>query len=585
MSVAIDDAVGPCPASRGIALIVDDDGTNRIILAGIMRRLGFEVAQVGDGEQAVAFVRERLPSLILMDVMMPRMDGFEATRLIRQITTDQYVPILFLTALDGAEDLSRCIEVGGDDFFLKPYEPSLLEAKLVAMQRSIDLHRKVREHRDELASYQGRLNSDMEIAASIFRTIWQRQALASENVRLHLQPVDTMNGDLILGCGAPSGSHYYLLGDFTGHGLPAAFCAMRVADIFYSMCAKGFTISEIIAELNEKLLAVLPSDRFFAACLISVDDDGNGLTVWNGGMPDLLVLDEANREVARVASANLPLGIVDSAQTDSRVERVAVAPGHRFLAYSDGLIEAHAPDGKMFGEARLAEVIAGAAAGEDLVSRVLGALDRHLQSRPLHDDVSLLQVTCGARPQEVEAECARAARSHRPASAWSVQTTLSGSAMRSSDPVPTLVQCITELQGLEAHRQPLFTILSELYSNALEHGLLGLDSALKNGADGFTRYYQLREARLAALEDGRIEVRLRHEPRGPEAGELVIELSHDGIGFDPLSLPSTTSADTALSGRGIRLVRALSESLTYSHDGRTATVVYRWPVAAQRGSK
>ena len=579
MSVATDEMVGTPSTSRGIALIVDDDGTNRIILAGIMRRLGFEAAQVGDGEQAVAFVREQLPTLILMDVMMPRMDGFEATRRIRQITTDQYVPILFLTALDAAEDLSRCIEVGGDDFFPKPYEPSLLEAKLVAMQRNIELHRKVREHRDELANYQGRMHSDMQIAASIFRTIWQRQALASENVRLHLQPVETMNGDLVLGCGAPSGVHHYLLGDFTGHGLPAAFCAMRVADIFYSMCAKGFTISEIIAELNEKLLAVLPADRFFAACLISVDDDGTGLTVWNGGMPDLLVLDTANREVARVTSGNLPLGIVDNSQSDSRVERVAVAPGHRVLAYSDGLIEAHAPDGTMFGEVRLAEVIAAAAPGEDLVSRVLAALDRHLKSRPLHDDVSLLQVTCGVHNQGLDADCARSARSERPSSAWSIQTTLSGPSMRSSDPVPTLVQCVTELQGLEAHRQPLFTILSELYSNALEHGLLGLDSALKSGADGFTRYYELREQRLAALADGSVEVRFRHEPRGPEAGELVIEMSHDGMGFDPSSLPASLPAEPALSGRGIGLIRALSESLTYSPDGRTATVVYRWPVA------
>lgn len=566
-------------APRGIALVVDDDATNRMILAGIMRRLGFEVAQAGDGEEAVAFVRQQIPAIVLMDVMMPRMDGFEATRRIRTLITDEYVPILFLTALDGTDDLSRCIEVGGDDFFLKPYEPRLLEAKLVAIQRNIDLHRRIREQRDELARYQARLKTDMEIAASIFSTIWKRQALSAGNVRFHLQPVETMNGDLILGCITPSGGRCYLVGDFTGHGLPAAMCAMRVADIFYSMAGKGFSLSEIVTELNEKLVSVLPIDRFFAACLIELDAEGTGLTVWNGGMPDLVVFDGDNAEVARVPSRNLPLGVLDNAHLEFSTERVAVGTDYRLLAYSDGLVEAHGADGELFGPERVDAVVAAAPAGANLVERLLTALDEHLGERALHDDVSILEIVCDPQPTATGTEEGDPCRVEKRAMHWSMETTLSADAIRDGDPVPTLVQYLTEIQGLSAHRQPLFTIIAELYSNAVEHGLLRLDSALKQAPDGFMRYYELREARLAALEAAEIRIAFAHEALAEDQGELTLTLSHDGAGFDAARLLERAGAPGSdrFSGRGIPLVRALCTSLEYSDDGRTAIARYRWP--------
>lgn len=577
-----DAGTGTPPAvQRGLALVVDDDGTNRVILSGLMRRLGFEVVQATDGHEAVSAVSDCVPDIILMDIMMPRMDGYEATRRIRGIIVDKYVPILFHTAIDDRRLLVRCIEVGGDDFFLKPYDPQLLEAKLVAVQRNIDLHGRLRENRDELARYHARQEADMRVAASIYSTISNRQseALAQQDVRMHLEPVEAMNGDLVLACTTPNGNRHFLVGDCTGHGLPAALSALKVSDIFYAMSAKGFAIAEIIAELNAKLAMVMPVDRFFAACLMALDHTAEVLTIWNGGMPDAYVQDPEMRIVADVRSQNLPLGIIDNARMDSKVETIPIKPGYSFFACSDGVVEAHSESGEMFGTERLLRVLQAPDSAGDVVTRVRAALAAHTGYRPIHDDVSLLHVVCRPVTEGVTSDDSIPLVINKAPATWSMRSEFDPDAIRFSDPLPTLIHYVTEIQGLQAFRQQIYTILGELFSNAVEHGLLGLDSSIKQEPAGFLKYYERRELGLADLKSGSVRIGFAHQPTGARSGELTIEVSHSGRGFDPEAVFTNLGpSDDArrFSGRGLTLIRALAKSLEYADGGCRARVVYAW---------
>lgn len=576
-------AVAPATSAgnRGLALVVDDDGTNRVILSGLMSRLGFEVAQATDGVEAVGFVSEMIPDIILMDIMMPRMDGYEATRRIRALITDNYVPILFHTAIDDRRLLVRCIEVGGDDFFLKPYDPQLLEAKLVAVQRNIDLHGRLRENRDELARYHSRQEADMRVAASIYSTISRRQAEALElrDIRAHLQPVEAMNGDLVLACLTPSGNRHFLVGDCTGHGLPAALSALKVSDIFYAMSEKGFALTEIVAELNVRLAAVMPVDRFFAASLIALDYASEVLTIWNGGMPDVYVLDEKHDVVKTAASRNLPLGIVDNARLDANIETVPIKPGYRVFACSDGLVEAHSDSNEMYGTERLLKVLSSAPAGADLVASVLDSMHAHIGTRPLHDDVSVLEVTCRPVSEGIASNDPKVAVVSKVPATWQMTSVFDPDAIRHSDPLPTLIHYVTEIQGLQGFRQQIYTVLAELYSNAVEHGLLGLESKIKQEPEGFLKYYESRESGLAQLAHGHVSIAFRHTPDGSSAGKLCIEVSHTGQGFDAEAFLASQQSgvdETKFSGRGMALIRAIADSLEYADEGRIARVVYSW---------
>jgi two-component system, HptB-dependent secretion and biofilm response regulator len=131
------------------------------------------------------------------------------------------------------------------------------------------------------------------------------------------------------------------------------------------------------------------------------------------------------------------------------------------------------------------------------------------------------------------------------------------------------------LQGLHAHRERLYTILAELFANALEHGLLGLDSALKHTPQGFVAYYIARERSLAALEHGWINIALTHTAMGT-AGQLTLRIEDSGPGFEYQRCQPDLAANRTHSGRGIPLVRALCQALTYHGAGNCVEAVYVW---------
>ncbi|RZA11308.1 MAG: response regulator, partial [Proteobacteria bacterium] len=113
-------------------LIADDNVTDRLLLSSIVRRQGHSVVTAGDGQEAVDVFRQVRPQLVLLDAMMPVMDGFQAAREIKRLAGESLVPIIFLTSLSEEQALVRCLEAGGDDFLAKPYNQVILAAKIVA---------------------------------------------------------------------------------------------------------------------------------------------------------------------------------------------------------------------------------------------------------------------------------------------------------------------------------------------------------------------------------------------------------------------------------------------------------------------
>jgi PAS domain S-box-containing protein len=126
-------------------LVVDDTATNRQILQVFLKKLGFVVITAEDGAQAVARFAVDKPDIVLMDVMMPVMDGFEATRRIKAASGSRWVPVVFLTALDKEEDLVNGLDSGGDDYLTKPISFVVLDAKLRSLRRTLALQSTLEE--------------------------------------------------------------------------------------------------------------------------------------------------------------------------------------------------------------------------------------------------------------------------------------------------------------------------------------------------------------------------------------------------------------------------------------------------------
>ena len=120
----------PSPPVRQTLLLVEDNEDNRIIYSTVLRHLGYEVVEAMDGLQAVALARSRLPDLILMDISIPEMDGWEATRVLRADETTKHIPIIALTAHALPDDRERATSVGFTAYLAKPIEPRAVVAEV-----------------------------------------------------------------------------------------------------------------------------------------------------------------------------------------------------------------------------------------------------------------------------------------------------------------------------------------------------------------------------------------------------------------------------------------------------------------------
>jgi two-component system, HptB-dependent secretion and biofilm response regulator len=553
-------------------LIAEDNAADRMLLSTIVRRQGHRTLTAANGLEAVALFEQERPQLVLMDALMPLMDGFEAARRIKQLAGEELVPIIFLTSLTEGEALVRCLEAGGDDFLAKPYNRVILEAKINAMERLRRLQDTVLKQRDLIAKHNEHLLTEQRVAKAVFDKVTHSGCLDAPNIRYLQSPYAVFNGDLMLAAFKPSGGMHVLLGDFTGHGLPAAIGAMPLAEVFYGMTAKGYSLAEVLREINAKLKRILPLGVFCCATLLNISFQRQIVEVWNGGLPDGYLLRSSGERLPLV-SRHLPLGVLEPASFNDKYEVYPLALGDRVFLLSDGVLEARNPEGELFGEARLLEVFAHNRVPAQLFAEIQQALT--LFSGEQQDDVSLLEVSLvedGALTRHPLA-FADSGQSH-PLD-WSASFEFRGETLRHFNPLPFLLQLLLEVQGLRPQGGALYAVLAELYSNALEHGVLGLDSALKSDAEGFAEYYRQRSQRLARLSDGYVRFHLRLQPEAG-GGRLVVRVEDSGPGYDPSRVLAQQAHVSGLSGRGLTLVRQLSERCSWDAGGQGVSVEFSW---------
>ncbi|MDI3395382.1 fused response regulator/phosphatase [Pseudomonas sp. V98_8] len=558
-------------------LIAEDSAADRMLLSSIVRRQGHQVLTAANGAEAVEMFRQQRPQLVLMDAMMPVMDGFEAAAQIKALAGETLVPIIFLTSLSENQALARCLEVGGDDFLAKPYNQVILAAKIKAMDRLRRLQATVVQQRDQIARHHEYLLNEQRVAKAVFDKVAHSGCLNAPNIRYLQSPYALFNGDLLLAAFTPAGDMHVLLGDFTGHGLPAAVGAMPLAEVFYGMTAKGYGLAETLREMNAKLKRILPVDMFCCATMLCLSVQNRSVEVWNGGMPDGYLHSVASGERTPLTARHLPLGVLSPPTFDDRTEVFPMALGDRIFLLSDGVIDTCDADEQLFGVQRLQQVFAANRQPDTLFEDIEQALrDFRGEAR---DDVSMVEVSLPAPTQASPPLPIYSDSGQSCPLDWSASFEFRAATLKRFNPLPYLLQLLQEVHGLRAQSGALYSVLAELYSNALEHGVLGLDSSLKRDVSGFTRYYQQRNARLDELEDGYVRVHLQVTPQG-EGGCLAIRVEDSGKGFDVGRVLERPVDPVRLSGRGIRLIRQLGHNASWSDDGRSARVEFLWKALA-----
>jgi DNA-binding response OmpR family regulator len=270
-------------------LVADDTDTDRLILESIVRKEGHHVVSACNGLEAIQVYSVEKPDIVLLDALMPELDGFGAARKIKELAGDELVPIIFLTSLSDTESLVQCLDAGGDDFLSKPYNRIILQAKIKSFNRMREMHSTMLTQRNQIVQYNNRLLQEQTVAKHVFDNVAHSGCLNASNVRYFLSSLAVFNGDVLVAAMRPNGSMMVLLGDFTGHGLPAAIGAMPLASTFYGMVSKGFSMTDILREINGKLKNILPVGIFCCATMMDINFRKKRLKIWNGGLPDCFV--------------------------------------------------------------------------------------------------------------------------------------------------------------------------------------------------------------------------------------------------------------------------------------------------------
>ncbi len=567
------------PAFATKVLVADDNAVDRKVLSAIVRRAGYQVIDAVDGNDALEKYYAQAPDLVLLDALMPGKDGFAVAREIKAGSQDKFVPIIFLTSLTEASELARCVEAGGDDFLSKPYNRVILNAKLSALQRVRDMHQTLQRQRDEISKHHMQLVADQEAAKAVFDNVAHARHLDVSYIKHLLSPLALFNGDVLLAAQNPNNNVYVLLGDFTGHGLAAAIGALPLSDVFYGMTAKGFSLPEIMRECNRKLCSVLPAGYFCCAAGLYIDFGRQTVEFWNGGLPSVylrrkqaLALKPA---LLPLASNHLPLGILSADKFSDVTEVVEVAQGDRLFMATDGVIEARDENGSYYGSHRLESMVR-----ESPIDQVFGSVKRDvygfMQEQDRDDDITMVEIEI-VPADTIQAKASPPVEAGGP-SDWKFSYELGCESLKNFNPLPLLQQVLMEAPYLRTRSTEIYTVMAELYSNALEHGVLGLNSSMKSSAEGFAQYYA---ARAKALEqvDGWVRFSFSAYVQQTRV-KLEIRVEDSGAGFDYVTYLQKAREDSAQNngyhGRGVKLLWDLCNRVDYIAPGNAVEVHMSW---------
>lgn len=566
-------------------LIADDNDSDRLILSTIVKKQGHQVFCAADGSQAVETFENERPDIVLLDALMPKMDGFEAARQIRKLAGEELVPIIFLTSLKDAASLAECLDAGGADFLSKPYNRVILEAKISAFGRLRQLQETVREQRDRLELHHDRLIHEQEVAKSVFDNIAHPGCMKVPNIRYLLSPMAVFNGDMAVAARKPDGGMYVLLGDFTGHGLPAAIGAMPASEIFYGMSNKGFSMQEILAEINKKLKRILPVGVFCCTAMVDFNYEKEIIQVWLGGLPDIFHYKVKTKEIVEIKSKHLPLGVLSPERFNSEVQVFPMARGDKLYLWSDGIHEACNADDEMFGTEQLRKTFENTQDPNQLFDETLREVERFTNNSAQDDDHTMVEVTMvteeefklsfGEKPKQVVENAGGPLD-------WTLVYILRPQTLAHFNPLPLLTHVLMDVPGLRQQSSKLYTILAELYSNGLEHGVLGISSKLKESADGFSKYYRKREEKLKELESkndvenvDQVQITLIHKPT-EKGGCLTMRVEDTGQGFDYQKYTHLADGNSGYCGRGVSLIASMCSRFEYFGVGNIVEADFDW---------
>ena len=375
-------------------LVVDDEPRNVRILQIHLNAQGYTVYTAEDGVEALDVVERDAPDLILLDINMPKMDGFEVVKQIRANKATEFIPIVMITALrDTRENRIKSIEAGADDFIEKPFDSLEVLARVRSLLR-------IKEYQDTLAKHNARLEEELQMARSIQEILIPQngvQELSGFRIASRCCPEMAVGGDFFDVWEIVPNRLGVFISDVMGHGVSAAFVTVFIKTILAEF-------QELIEDnpgylleiLNTRFNDLISSRLFmFATAFCGIIDLGKEeLVCANAGHSFPLLCDGHQQTCYAIGDKNTGNGLGIWRESVYETVRYPFGPLSKIFLYTDGVYEAKSPQGVEFTVERLQKLVSECASqsAAKLIVSVSEAVDTFTANCPKDDDLTLLAI-------------------------------------------------------------------------------------------------------------------------------------------------------------------------------------------------
>ncbi|MGD8261783.1 MAG: SpoIIE family protein phosphatase [Desulfobacterales bacterium] len=367
-------------------LLVDDNPTNLQVLFQTLEGVQCKLLIAKDGESALTIAEKALPDLILLDIMMPGIDGYEVCSRLKANASTAYIPIIFLSALGETEDKVKGLQLGAVDYITKPFQP---EEVIARVNTHLTIHRLKRE----VETQKDQLEHELEVVSLVQRRLLPKHLpeIAGFKLGVHYETSRYAGGDYYDIIELPDNGWGFLIADAEGHSAPAAVLMAMTCALFRALPSSAADPAEVLTYLNRHLCKV--ADPSFMTALYAVYDTNSAtLKVARAGHPMPMIYRASEGKASEfVCDGVYPMGIEPYEQTVPITE-TTLEKGDRLLVYTDGLTERFNVDGSAYGEERLLQMLATnpIANPQEIIAAIMGDVEQFANGHPADDDQALL---------------------------------------------------------------------------------------------------------------------------------------------------------------------------------------------------
>ncbi|MBS0452620.1 MAG: fused response regulator/phosphatase [Proteobacteria bacterium] len=377
-------------------LVVDDNEDNRYTLRQRLKRLGHtSIETATNGREALDLLGQREFDLVLLDVMMPELNGYEVLEQLKADPRRRDVPVIMISALDQIESVIRCVELGAEDYLPKPFNPTLLAARVGASLEKKRL-------RDELHASLNRLEKELEAARRLQVSMLPREFPAfteQQPVDIHalMQAAREVGGDLYDFFYSSPERLFFLVADVSGKGADAAMFMARTrslvrmaVELLHEVGATDVTPGRVLDTVNRELCQNNREKMFVSVFLGALDVRTGGLEFSNAGHPPPYRISVAGGLERLGGTPQAPLGIRQA--TSYTTSTLDLDKADTLFVCTDGVVEASDEDQNMYGDERLQALLNSTteSSAQARVTQVKDAIDSFAAGAPPADDVTML---------------------------------------------------------------------------------------------------------------------------------------------------------------------------------------------------